>query len=711
MKIMRKTKSLKNEILRVLSLFSILVILIIGSLSIINMYNSNIELISYNQNLVLKQANKEVNNLIVKIEDLSKYLYKNYELDKNIIKHIVKTDNNISSILILNDKGFIKDVYSLSNKNVYKGFDYSNKVYYKKLKNNENYWSNIFLSKINEEPTISFSFRMKSDIGVFLINLSSLSSFINQFKNSDDSYILRVFDKNGIIIINPDSKQLVLERFNASNFEIYTELINKEKEFSQTVFYSSKTKNKEFGAYTKSNKSNWTIVVRESYTKILDSMKTVILSMLLTMVLFILLSISLSIQISKKIFNSLDDMQNITSNIADGNYSYKVRNLYYDEFNSLLDSFNKMQIQIDKREYHLEASIKSFKTLINSTMEAIIIHEDGVCTDVNDVCLKLFKQNDKKEFLGKPLLDIVAPSFKDLVMRNCDKNTEPYEVELLRNDASKIEALVQGKFLYFQEKELRIFTIIDISELKNKERLLFQQTKMASLGEMLENIAHQWRQPLCSITASASSVRIKKELSTLTDKNFEESLNSINDNAIYLSNTIDDFRNFFKPEKEVINFALSDTVKNALNLVSSKLLAANIELKKIFLNDDCIYKGFRNEFIQVIINLLNNAIDALLLNNSEDNRYIEIEELLYKDKYQLKIKDNAGGINDSLLEKIYEPYFTTKHKSQGTGIGLYMSLQIINDHMKGDLRVENIDIIVNNDSYRGCCFIIELPIL
>ena len=706
---MNKNRSLKNEILRVLIVVSVSIILMMGSLSIINMYNSKIELISYNQNLVLKQANKEVNTLIEKIENLSVYLTKNYKLDKNLIKHIVKTDSNISSILILNKDGFIEDFYSLLNKNVYKGFDYSHKPYFKKLKKHNNYWSDIFLSTINEEPTISFSFKMESKIGIFFISLSSLSNFINQFKNFDDSYIIRVFDKNGIIIINPDDKQLVLERFNASSFEIYSKLINKEKEFFQTIFYSFKTGEKEFGAYTKSNKSNWTIVVRENFNEIIDAMKPVLLLMILSMIFFILLSIFLSIKISKRIFNSLDNMQEITSNIADGNYNHKVKSLYYNEFNSLLDSFNKMQTQIDKREYHLEESINSFKSLINSTMEAIIIHEKGICIDVNDVCLNLFNEKNKEEFINKPIVDVVADDFKNIVANNHDKNTEPYEIELLRKDGTKIEALVQSKFINFQEKKLKVFTIIDISELKNKERLLFQQSKMASLGEMLENIAHQWRQPLCSITASASSVRIEKELSTLTDKSFEESLSSINDNAIYLSRTIDDFRNFFKPEKELVEFLVTDAIDNALNLVSSKLSGGKIELKKLFLEDSFIYKGFKNEFIQVLINIFNNSIDALLLNTNK-YKYIEIEEILHKDKYILKIKDNAGGIDNSIIHKVFEPYFTTKHKSQGTGIGLYMSLQIINDHMNGKLSVENSEINVNKEFYKGCCFSIELPI-
>ncbi len=225
---------------------------------------------------------------------------------------------------------------------------------------------------------------------------------------------------------------------------------------------------------------------------------------------------------------------------------------------------------------------------------------------------------------------------------------------------------------------------------------------------MIGNIAHQWRQPLNVISTSASSVKLEKEFGVLDDKQLNNSMDTIVQNALYLSKTIDDFRNFFKTDKSLESFELKEVVQKALKLLHSSIYNHNIKIITKFSNKKIIVEGYPNEFIQVLINIINNAKDAFLSNQIE-NRIIEIREEVHEKCYKLRILDNAGGIPDSIIYKVFDPYFTTKHKSQGTGIGLYMSHQIIVDHMKGDFYVRNINYRDKNQNFKGCCFTIKLP--
>ncbi|RXK13058.1 hypothetical protein CP965_04435 [Halarcobacter mediterraneus] len=707
---MTKVKSIKKEIFQVLIFFSISLIIVVGILTAWNLYNSKIEIIKHNQNQVLKQVDKEVNKLLINIEKIAQYIASNYDRNNLLLKNIVEINNNISSVLILSEEGVIKDFHAISNLNIYKGFDYSNKVYFRKLTDNLNsYWSNVFLSSIDEEPTISYSFKMEKSIGVIMIRLTELSDFLQRFKSQDNSHMIRIFDGSGVMIINPDAKHLVLQRYNASSSPVFTQLINKEKPFTQTIFKSLSLKSNQFGAYTKIKKTSWSILVRDNHNIIMKSLISLLVSIGLIIFFFIALSIFLSIRLSKNIFSSFDKLQTITSKIADGHYNVELNDLHYKELNNLLKSFNKMQVEIDKREDNLEKSLHSFKSLFNSTMESIVLTKNGKIVDVNDITLKLFNTESKKEFIGKQMFDFIEEDYHDLVKSNLIKNTQPYEVELIRPDGKRLQALVQGKIIEFEGKELRLTAVIDITELKQKDQLLFQQSKMASMGEMIGNIAHQWRQPLNTISTCASGIKFEKEFGVLNNDRIVETMDIIVDNTQFLSKTIDDFRNFFKSDKNSEKFLIKDIVDQALKILNASLKNYDIEVSKKYLDEEFYYEGLSNEFVQVIINLINNSKDAFISNKVAD-RFIFITESIENNKFILEIKDNAGGIPSEIVDKIFEPYFTTKHKSQGTGIGLYMSHQIIVDHMHGNLSVKNINMHIDSKTYIGASFKIELPL-
>jgi signal transduction histidine kinase len=243
-----------------------------------------------------------------------------------------------------------------------------------------------------------------------------------------------------------------------------------------------------------------------------------------------------------------------------------------------------------------------------------------------------------------------------------------------------------------------------IDKNNKQQHILSQQAKMAAMGEMLGNIAHQWRQPLSVITTVATGMKLQKEFDSLDDETFENSIDNITNSALYLSDTIEDFRNFFKTDKEETLFNIENIFDKVFKLTDAQF--KNHEI--IFIKDIHNFElfGFENEFIQALINILNNAKDAL--ENIDNPRLIFISTYEENNKAIIKITDNAGGIEEDIIDKICEPYFTTKHQSKGTGIGLYMTEEIIVKHMNGSLVFKNIDVLYENKSYKGAEITIKL---
>ena len=268
-----------------------------------------------------------------------------------------------------------------------------------------------------------------------------------------------------------------------------------------------------------------------------------------------------------------------------------------------------------------------------------------------------------------------------------------------------------GYYLYTKRlKELNIILQQTIHEeiTKNyeKNKILFQQNKMAAMGEMIANIAHQWRQPLSMITTVASSVKLKKELGVLEEEDCDEALTHIVETANYLSNTIDDFQYYFSPNKSKNNFNTKDLIDKALKLCKMDFKEKNIHIIKNV--DNLKLVNFENELLQVIINILNNAKDELFKKDIE--RYIFINAYKEDGNYFINIKDNAGGISEEIIDRIFEPYFTTKHKSKGTGLGLYMSQEIMIKHIGGTIGVFNEKYTYKDEDFTGARFEIIIPL-
>jgi PAS domain S-box-containing protein len=244
-------------------------------------------------------------------------------------------------------------------------------------------------------------------------------------------------------------------------------------------------------------------------------------------------------------------------------------------------------------------------------------------------------------------------------------------------------------------------------KLTQKEKLLIQQSKMAQMGEMLENIAHQWRQPLSVITTSASGIKLQQNLKMLTDEQLSISLENITKAANHLSTTVDDFRNFYKKDKEKKLFKLKNAVNKSLALINSEFI--NKEINMQINVDDIEIFGLENELIQVFINILNNAKDELIKKENQI-RVIFINAKQENKNISISFQDNAGGIKKEFLSHIFDSHFTTKEKEDGTGIGLYMSKLII-DKMSGEITASNEIINYQDKTFEGAKFTINIPII
>ncbi|WP_418184891.1 ATP-binding protein [Aliarcobacter vitoriensis] len=279
----------------------------------------------------------------------------------------------------------------------------------------------------------------------------------------------------------------------------------------------------------------------------------------------------------------------------------------------------------------------------------------------------------------------------------------------LKKINKSLKLLVEEKTKSLNQINLNLEDLVEkkSKEIIQKENLLNHQSKMAAMGEMLENIAHQWRQPLSIISTVATSLKLKKDMNILEDKDFFESIESINNSSQHLSSTIDDFRNFFSKEKEVDEFFISNTIKKAINLLKINLDKYNITIIKEI--EDIKVLNYENELIQVILNIISNSIDSL---QEEDinNRFIKITTYVSNNNLIITINDNGSGIKDEFLDRIFEPYFTTKHKSQGTGIGLYMSLEIVTKHLQGNIVVSNTETSFNDKLLKGAKCEITIPL-
>ncbi len=312
---------------------------------------------------------------------------------------------------------------------------------------------------------------------------------------------------------------------------------------------------------------------------------------------------------------------------------------------------------------------------------AVGIYTDDIENEIQ-VKREMLKERVKKQVVQNVILFLMFLSIAILISiaisQKIDDIMKSYE-DKVRTNANELENLNQSL-----EKKVKE----EIEKNREKEQLLVQKSKFIALGEMISNIAHQWRQPLSELSSILMFIKFKYSIDALDKETMDKKSKEADRVLEYMSHTIDDFRNFFMPKKEKEEFYLSEAVKIVMSIISSALANYNIKID-IQIDEKIKITTYLNEYKQVLLNILSNAKDILIEKNIQ-NPQIKIHALEDENYVVLYIEDNGGGVLVEPKGKIFEPYFTTKEDSNGTGIGLYMSKIIVEKNMKGRLRVKNI---------------------
>ncbi len=275
-----------------------------------------------------------------------------------------------------------------------------------------------------------------------------------------------------------------------------------------------------------------------------------------------------------------------------------------------------------------------------------------------------------------------------------------------RSDISKLKEL--NIELKAANKKLKKEVKKEVKLNQKKSSIIYHQSKLVSMGEMIGNIAHQWRQPLSAISTIASGLNFSLEYGSCKKEEIHKSLNRIVQTTKHLSQTIDDFRNFYKSDKEEKIFNFSNSIKSCLGIIQASLADNYIEII-CDLDESINIYAYENELKQAILNILHNSKDAITASDiTEENRVVFIELKKEEEYAVLKIKDNAGGIEESIISNVFEQNFTTKEKNGGTGIGLYMTKQIIENHIDGRIKASNENITYKNINYIGAVLTIKI---
>ena len=586
-----KIKSLKNNIITYLLLFTVIP-LCLGSLVIMdNIYKSEKKSIFHKHNQLLNQAKDDLNMMINDVEKVAVYIQKKYPTTQyNLLSGLVSLKKNISSILILDNDGILLDLSS-SGGNVYKGYDYSNAKYFKEMKSGKlKYWTKVYLAQDSNLPSIAYSFRLdENKIVVLIVNLTVLDTFSKRFTSNDGSSMVSVVGSDDVYISYGDHKSSVLQRKTILRTELYKNYIEQNKDLNKQIEFVDEN-SKYIGLYGIFKRLNWKIIIKEKYDSVFHAYYTNLWFMVFFILVLILVASYFSFKFSKSILRPL--------------------------------------------------------SLLSKKMDAL-------------------------------------SSGKDIVTVKGDCYTE---LELLSSNF----ILMNGK-IKDREKLNRI-----------KDKQIYNSSKMARMGEMIGNIAHQWRQPLSVISTAASGILVQKEYGVLTDEKFKFYCDSIVDSTQHLSETIDTFRNFIKDKKERKEIILQDEINSTLKILETSLSNNHIQLfNNIDVSSPLKVTVSMGELAQVIINIIQNAKD-ILVEKKIVSPTITIELKVIDQRALITIEDNAGGVPESIITKIFDPYFTTKHQSQGTGLGLHMSYRIVNESLKGELSIKN--------TQNGAKFYIFLPL-
>jgi PAS domain S-box-containing protein len=346
-----------------------------------------------------------------------------------------------------------------------------------------------------------------------------------------------------------------------------------------------------------------------------------------------------------------------------------------------------------------------YKTLFNVANDAFVITSGGLCVECNYKAIELFGFQ-RVDLIGKSMFEL-SPAcqpdgscseieLKKIISASLDGEQQVFRWSFIKSAGQEFPTSVSLKIFKLNDDELTLYSIRDISKLVDAEMHLIQAHKLAAVGEMLGAIAHQWRQPLNTLSTYISSLQAAHYNSKLTKSFVDKLITGANQQIQFMSKTIDDFRNFSKPSKIKGPVDALKVVINAVRLMEAQVKQANITLtvaNKTGTSTLMVF-GYQGEFVHVLVNILVNAKDAILQRVVEENDIHSpkvIEVIVRQDEQYaiIEIRDSGCGIAEAMMSRIFNPYVSTKGASSGSGLGLYMSKMIVEKEMNGSLTAEN----------------------
>jgi len=377
--------------------------------------------------------------------------------------------------------------------------------------------------------------------------------------------------------------------------------------------------------------------------------------------------------------------------------------------------------RVTRVDTKLKASLKSARELsyklVENMPDAILFHKNGVIVHANPATIKLLKAPSLDALIGMPAIDLVHPDDIPMVLErikitmSTENHVSPIiEEKLVALDGSIFYAEVSNAAVIMENEHLVLVMVRDVTKEKlykeeleslnqglqdkvehelaqrrEQEQLIIQQSKLAALGEMIGAIAHQWRQPLNALSLNVQDTLDAYQYGEMNERYLRQFVDRAMKQINYMSTTIDDFRNYFKTSKTMEHFELRALIHDVLGILDAQLKHFGIKTHLDDQSDGVRVLGYENELKQVLIALLNNAKDAIEATGRRyGNIYITLQ--LEEGRAVISLADDGSGINPEILDKIFNPYFTTKEQGKGIGIGLYMAKTIIEQNMHGSLK-------------------------
>jgi PAS domain S-box-containing protein len=510
-----------------------------------------------------------------------------------------------------------------------------------------------------------------------------------------------------------------IESVNLSVIEQYSQ--EKEKTNLGQEFYSDeKYYYHSYFSLIDNSKRLYFVLAKEKQSldnQFVQLIQQLLLSFFIALIVAFLISLLfLKMNVLKPLYELIDGIKHLKNK---GYTPIKIQSS--NEFSQIANEFNTISYELSQSFEALESSKRFLERLIDSVPVRIFWKDkQGHFLGVNHLLLEDAGLKSKDAILGKTDYDLPwtkqeADAFRadDVEVMSSQKAKKNIQ-EVQTSSSGEQRILLTSKVPLKNSKGdviglLGVYSDITAfkqlqKELKDKELLLMHQSKMAAMGEMLENIAHQWKQPLSLISTISSGLKLKLELNDLSNEYILECSNQIMQATQLLSNTVDDFKDFYKKNKALKRFNVSKLIEQTCKLFSSKIKNRSIDL--ILELSDYEIVGYEREFVQVVLNILHNAIDAFDANKIED-KIIKITILKEQTKIKIVFQDSAGGIKEEVLPKIFDARFTTKSSQGGSGIGLYMS-KLILEKIEASIEAKNCVFTNKNQSHKGACFIISM---